>query len=145
MCADEPVTYFPRQRLGALARQYFRHGAGRARTLLKHRLTPRPRQMAPVIALGLCLVGLLLLPFLPAVSLIASAYPLGCIAWGAAQAVTRRDPWMLAAGPALVTMHLSWAVGFLRSVVAAGKPAARVAIPVPAAVAAPVRQEETAG
>src|SRR3954447_480560 len=86
MCADEPVTYFPRQRLGALARQYFRHGAGRARTLLKHRLRPRPRQMAPVVALGLCLAGILLLPFLPALSVLALAYPLGCVAWGAVQA-----------------------------------------------------------
>jgi succinoglycan biosynthesis protein ExoA len=147
MCADEPVTYFPRQQLGALARQYFRHGAGRARTLLKHRLKPRPRQMAPVAALGLCLAGILLLPFLPAFSVLALAYPLGCIAWGAVQAVTRRDPWMLAAGPALVTMHLSWAVGFLRSLAGGGKPAVRIAIPAPvaAAVAAPVRQEETAG
>ena len=147
MCADEPVTYFPRQRLGALARQYFRHGAGRARTLLKHRLKPRPRQMAPVVALGLCLAGILLLPFLPVLSLLALTYPLGCVAWGAAQAVTRRDPWMLAAGPALVTMHLSWAVGFLRSLAGGGKPAVRITIPAPvaAAVAAPVRQEETAG
>lgn len=149
MCADEPVTYFPRKRLGALARQYFRHGAGRARTLLKHRLKPRPRQMAPVIALGLCLAGLLLLPILPAVSLVALTYPLGCFAWGAVQAVTRRDPWLLAAGPALVAMHLSWAVGFLRCVLAGGKPATALASPVASPVASraavAVRQDETTG
>lgn len=144
MCADEPVTYFPRKQLGALARQYFRHGAGRARTLLKHRLKPRPRQMAPVVALGLCLGGLLLLPVLPTVSLLALAYPLGCFGWGAAQAVTRRDPWMVAAGPALVAMHLSWALGFLRSVALRGRPVMRIAAPVPLA-AAPVRQEERVG
>jgi succinoglycan biosynthesis protein ExoA len=103
--------------------------------------------MAPVVALGLCLAGILLLPFLPALSLLAFTYPLGCVGWGVVQAITRRDPWMLAAGPALVTMHLSWAVGFLRSVAGGGKPAVGMAIPAPvaAAVAAPVRQEETAG
>ncbi|MFC7474714.1 glycosyltransferase family 2 protein [Dankookia sp. GCM10030260] len=153
MCADEPVTYFPRKRLGALARQYFRHGAGRARTLLKHRLKPRPRQMAPVIALGLCLAGLLALPVLPLLSVLALVYPLGCLAWGAAQAAARRDPWLLAAGPALVTMHLSWAAGFLRSVAGGGR-AATPAIP-PAAetasvsaaqpLAGPVRQDEMVG
>jgi succinoglycan biosynthesis protein ExoA len=147
MCADEPVTYFPRKRLGALARQYFRHGAGRARTLLKHRLKPRPRQMAPVVALGLCLAGLLALPVLPAFSLPALAYPLGCCGWGAVQAVRQRDPWLLAAGPALVTMHLSWALGFLRSVVTGGRPATSIALPAPVATVAaePVRQTETAG
>ncbi|TDH61070.1 glycosyltransferase family 2 protein [Dankookia rubra] len=137
MCAEEPVTYFPRQRLTALARQYFRHGAGRARTLLKHRLKPRPRQMAPVAALGLCLGGLLALPILPVASLLALAYPLGCFAWGAGQALAQRDPWMLAAGPALVTMHLSWAAGFLRSVVARGRPTTPIAIPAPVPHAVP--------
>jgi succinoglycan biosynthesis protein ExoA len=148
MAADEPVTYFPRRRLGALARQYFCHGAGRARTLLKHRLTPRPRQMAPIVALGICLAGILAAPVLPMVSLFALVYPLSCVAWGAVRAVTRRDPWLLAAGPALVTMHLSWATGFLRSVIGRGRPARRIAVPAAtatAAVPASLRQKETAG
>ena len=147
MCADEPVTYYPRKRLAALAKQYFCHGAGRARTLLKHRLKPRPRQMAPVAALGLCLAGVLALPVLPAFSLLALAYPLGCVGWGAVQAATRRDPWMLVAGPALLTMHLSWATGFLRIALAGGRaaPPVVVAAPMAPAIPAPVRQEETAG
>lgn len=131
MCADEPVTYFPRKRLGALSRQYFRHGAGRARTLVKHRLKPRPRQMAPVMALGLCLAGILALPVLPILSLLALAYPLGCLGWGGAQAIARRDAWLLAAGPALLTMHLSWAAGFLRSIVTRGRPSMAVTLAQP--------------
>ena len=116
MCAEESVTYFPRKDMLALARQYFRHGAGRARTLLKHRLKPRPRQLAPVPALGLCVGGVLdgAGPA-GAIPVVALAYPLGCFAWGAAQSVTKRDPWLLAAGPALVVMHLSWATGLLKT------------------------------
>lgn len=144
MCAEEPVTYFPRKGLVPLARQYFRHGAGRARTLLKHRLRPRPRQMAPVAALGLCLGGVAAVPVLPALSLLALVYPLGCLTWGAMQAAERRDPWMLAAGPALVTMHLSWAAGFLRTALAGGQGAAPAPSSATAAPAVPasVRQEE---
>ncbi|WP_431269937.1 glycosyltransferase [Dankookia sp. P2] len=86
--------------------------------------------------------------------LLALAYPLGCFAWGALHAIRQRDPWMLAAGPALVTMHLSWAAGFLRSVVLRGRPTVRIALlapapagPVPAVEPGTVaiRQQETAG
>jgi succinoglycan biosynthesis protein ExoA len=134
MCADEPVTYFPRKDLLALGRQYFRHGAGRARTLLKHRLRPRPRQMAPVVALGACLGGAALAPVLPELAAVALVYPAACFGWGASQAVRRRDPWLLAAGPALVTMHMSWAAGFLRTIVFRRKP---VAPPSPPAITRP--------
>jgi succinoglycan biosynthesis protein ExoA len=145
MCAEEPVTYFPRCDLVALARQYFRHGAGRARTLLKHRLKPRPRQLAPVAALGLCLGGLAILPVLPALALPALAYLLGCLAWGATQAIANRDPWLLAAGPALLTMHLSWASGFLRTAFTGGPgtaPAAGAAAAVVVASAVVPEEEE---
>jgi succinoglycan biosynthesis protein ExoA len=43
------VQYTPRATLRALAGQYLRHGAGRARTLRKHRLRPAPRQVAPLV------------------------------------------------------------------------------------------------
>ncbi|RAI60096.1 glycosyltransferase family 2 protein [Roseicella frigidaeris] len=146
MCAEEPVTYFPRKDLPALARQYFKHGAGRARTLLKHRLRPRPRQMAPVAALGCSLGGLLAAPLEPSLALAAAAYPAACLGWGAVRAARARDAWLLAAGPALITMHLSWAAGFLRSVATRGGAQPPIAVP-PAAptvapAAAPVRVAE---
>ncbi|MFZ4406045.1 MAG: glycosyltransferase family 2 protein [Paracraurococcus sp.] len=143
MCAEEPVTYFPRRDLFALARQYVRHGAGRARTLLKHRLPPRPRQMAPVVALGLCLGGLAALPLLPVLALPAIMYLVACLAWGATQAIGKRDPWLVAAGPALLTMHLSWATGFVKSVLSGGRSTAPSVSPV--LIAAPVREEERVG
>jgi succinoglycan biosynthesis protein ExoA len=113
MCAEAPVTYYPRDRLHRLARQYFRHGAGRARTLRKHRLRPKPRQMVPVVALAGCMAGLIAAPFLPILAMLALLYPATCMTWGVVGTVQRRDPRLLAGGLALMTMHLSWAVGFL--------------------------------
>lgn len=117
MCADAAVIYFPRDRLGGLARQYFRHGAGRARTLRKHHLKPRPRQIIPVAALAGCLAGLVTAPFAPEFAMVALAYPAVCLAWGAALALRRRDRRLLAGGAALLTMHLAWATGLLTGLV----------------------------
>lgn len=114
MTREEPVTYFPRRSLEALARQYFRHGGGRARTIMKHRLRPRPRQMAPVVVLGGLAGSAAIAPFMPVLALPALAYPVLCLGWGAGRAAAARDPALLLAGPALMTMHLAWAAGFLR-------------------------------
>lgn len=62
------VHYYPRDSFRGLARQYFRYGSGRARTLLKHR---RLLTLRPVIPTALVLGGLVLLatahlqPFTP--------------------------------------------------------------------------------
>lgn len=118
MCAEAPVIYYPRRSLGALARQYFAHGGGRARTLLKHGTAPRPRQMAPVaVLLGLG-GSLAVAPLFPAFAAPALLYPLACLGWGVARATTAKDAALLLAGPALMTMHLAWAGGFLRRVIA---------------------------
>lgn len=63
------VHYYPRDSFRALARQYFRYGRGRARTLLKHRslLSPRPFIPAALLAAGLLLLATAWLqPFTPA-------------------------------------------------------------------------------
>lgn len=119
MCADVPVEYYPRDRLGPLSAQYFRHGAGRAGTLRKHRLTPKPRQMIPVVALAGCAAGLIAAPFLPVLASCALTYPAVCVGWGLVQAGRRRDPRLIAGGLALMAIHLSWASGFLIGLVRA--------------------------
>jgi glycosyltransferase involved in cell wall biosynthesis len=43
------VHYFPRETPGALARQYYRYGRGRARTLLKHHRLPSVRPLIPFL------------------------------------------------------------------------------------------------
>jgi succinoglycan biosynthesis protein ExoA len=113
MCGDAPVTYFPRETLRRLGQQYVRHGRGRARTLLLHRLRPKPRQLAPVCVLLLCASSLPLALANAWFLLVPAAYAALCLAWAARRSVRTGDPWLLAAAPAVMTMHLCWAWGFL--------------------------------
>jgi succinoglycan biosynthesis protein ExoA len=113
MCGDVTLTYFPRRDPWGLARQYFLHGAGRARTLLRHHMRPRLRQLMPLIILSGCVLGLALVPVHPIFALFPIAYCMMCLSWGAVMAMRRKDPWMLAIGLAVMIMHLSWASGFL--------------------------------
>ncbi|MDR3536966.1 MAG: glycosyltransferase family 2 protein [Acetobacteraceae bacterium] len=118
MCAEATIDYFPRTRLWPLARQYFKHGSGRAGTMLKHRMRPRPRQMAaPVILIG-CIGGLLLEPLQPWLAAGPAGYLLGCLTWGSLAAARARDPWLLAIAPAAMTVHFSWGAGFLSTILA---------------------------
>jgi succinoglycan biosynthesis protein ExoA len=55
---DIVAHYYPRSSLSALAKQYFRYGSGRARTLLKHRHLPTIR---PLVPFGFVVGGLALL------------------------------------------------------------------------------------
>jgi len=74
------VHYYPRESLGALARQYFKYGKGRARTLWKHGkfLTVRPALPFFALAGG---VGLLLTSHLqPFTPFAFGGYALGTLA-----------------------------------------------------------------
>ena len=114
LCSELGISYFPRNSLGALARQYFNHGAGRARTMLKHRRPPKIRQLLPLGALGMNVlslasgIGLGWPFFLPSL-----AYVGACLTAGLFLAFSERDPAGCAAGPAAMVMHQSWAAGFV--------------------------------
>jgi succinoglycan biosynthesis protein ExoA len=114
LCSDLAITYFPRNSLRALARQYFNHGCGRAKTMLKHRRPPKFRQLLPLGALGMNGLSLALgfgfgWPFfIPAL-----AYVGACLTGGVFLALAGRDPAGCAAGPAAMIMHQSWAAGFI--------------------------------
>ncbi|MFW5740278.1 MAG: glycosyltransferase family 2 protein, partial [Myxococcota bacterium] len=63
---DIVAHYYPRASFRALARQYFRYGQGRARTLIKHRSFPTPRPAIPfamVVTGGALLLTWPLQPF----------------------------------------------------------------------------------
>ncbi len=113
MCGDVMLSYFPRRNPWGLAKQYFFHGAGRARTLLTHHIRPRLRQLLPLLMLLGSIGGVLLTPVHAGFALIPLGYCLICIGYGIAEAVRRRDPWLVAMGPAAMIMHLSWATGFI--------------------------------
>jgi succinoglycan biosynthesis protein ExoA len=110
---DAIVTYFPRATLGTLMRQYFNYGAGRARTILKHRARPRLRQVAPVAILLACSASLLLSLLDYRFLAIPLAYMIACLIWGAGLAIQRRDACLSLAGIAAIVMHLSWGSGFV--------------------------------
>ena len=121
--SENVVTYFPRKSLTTLARQYFKHGAGRARTIRKHAMRPKARQLAPVFILSSFAGGIALIPSSSAFLIPALGYSLACCAVGAAQAVRQREASLLMMGPAAIAMHLGWATGFVRTVLTWRQPA----------------------
>ena len=106
------VHYFPRDTYKGLAKQYFKYGKGRARTLLKHRGLPTPR---PVIPFAMVVGGTTLLatsfwqPFTP---FVFGAYGLGCVA--EAIRVSRKHGLPLAPVIASIfpVLHVCHGVGF---------------------------------
>jgi succinoglycan biosynthesis protein ExoA len=115
LCSELAISYFPRRSLAALARQYFNHGSGRARTMLKHRRPPKVRQLLPLGALGMNVLSLASgLGFGWPFFLPSFAYAGACLAGGVYLAISQRDPAGFAAGPAVMVMHQSWAAGFIQ-------------------------------
>lgn len=112
--ANIRLAYKPRSTVRALARQYFNYGKGRARTIEKHRVRPRPRQLFPVLSLMALTGSFMIAPVFP---LLGSLYPL--VYFGALGlvsvwlAVRHRSACGLLAGLAALIMHASWALGFL--------------------------------
>lgn len=107
------LDYSMRASLPALARQYWRYGAGRARTVLKHRMSLRLRQMIPPLLLLAIIAGLLLLPLTWLGLLPLGLYLGAVIAVSAVATAKLRSACGLWAGPAMAAMHLAWGAGFL--------------------------------
>jgi succinoglycan biosynthesis protein ExoA len=112
--AEEPVVYFPRCSLWNLGRQYVRNGAGRARTIKLHRMRPKLRQVMPLLVVTANVSGLVLMRESLWFGLPMLLYVLCCLAWGTVASVRVRDAWLLAMGLAAISMHMAWAVGFIR-------------------------------
>ena len=117
------VDYFPRSTVAGLARQYVNHGKGRARTVRKHKVPLKLRQMVPLVILAGCAGGLILAPLFLGFLLVPLSYAAMCCGWGAVAALRRRDRCLAAMGIAAMAMHLGWAVGFLRGLFLAPVPA----------------------
>jgi succinoglycan biosynthesis protein ExoA len=106
------VHYTPRTSFGTLARQYFRYGKGRARTLLKHRRYPTIRPALPF----LMVTGGVTLLVVPGLRLLAPV-AFGLYATGAvveALRVSRRHGLALAPAVAAIfpVLHVSHGIGF---------------------------------
>jgi succinoglycan biosynthesis protein ExoA len=113
MNGDIAVTYFPRSDLISLMGQYFRHGRGRASTLIKHRSLPRVRQVLPVAVVSAIVLSAGLAMLQPWFLLLPLLYAATCLLWGLGLAVRCKDSCLTFTGAAAVVMHLSWGAGFL--------------------------------
>ncbi len=106
------VHYYPRESLRALARQYFKYGQGRARTLWKHRRLLTLRPALPFLALVGGAALLVTSPVQPFTPLAFGAYALGTLA--EAVRVGRKAGW--AAVPVVwaifPVLHVSHGAGF---------------------------------
>lgn len=111
--SSAPVLYFPRDTIRGLARQYYRHGRGRARTLLTHNVRPALRQLLPPAVLVINLAATLLAFASPGFIFIPLLYAAGCSGVGLWLAVRSREVCASAAGFAAIVMHLSWGAGFI--------------------------------
>lgn len=115
------VTYFPRSHPVALYRQYMSYGRGRARTLLRHGVRPKMRQVLPACVLPTVLLAVVS-PW--------SAWALGpaalwfgcCLLCGFVLGLQQRRRCAFASGIAAMIIHLGWSIGFWREVASSRRP-----------------------
>jgi succinoglycan biosynthesis protein ExoA len=121
LSSEVRVVYYPRATAASLFRQYLSYGQGRARTLLRHRIRPRLRQLLPAAvfpATILAPLGLLL----PAMALPAAVWLCVCLAGGLVLGLKTGRREAFGAGAAAVIMHLAWSIGFWRQIVSGPEP-----------------------
>lgn len=120
MTGRTEMTYYPRDTVSGLFRQYLSYGRGRAMNLMKHRIVPKVRQMLP-----LTVVPALLLATLAAftwVALIPAAiWALACLGSGIAIAARRRRWDGSLVGISAMVMHVAWSLGFWLELLAGGR------------------------
>lgn len=110
------VAYFPRATAGALARQYYRYGRGRARTRAKHRELLRPRQMIPPVLTITLALSLLVALVWPITLVVPGLYLAGICAATTILIARTGDSAVWRASIVLPTMHLAWGSGFIAEV-----------------------------
>lgn len=119
------VFYYPRATPAALARQYYLYGRGRAQTVLKHRIVPRARQLAPVALVVGDAAILALAPQAPSVLLAFAGYGAVLALAGLYGAIRYRRPALLLSPIAFAVMHHAWGLGFLARLIERARPGRR--------------------
>ena len=111
---DLHVTYRPRSSVRALAKQYFEYGRWRREVMRTHPETINLRYLAPPLTLAITSLGILSGIFLSPFFLIAPiGYLAGVIIGGFLVGQSFATKFLLPV--VLVTMHMSWGLGFLTS------------------------------
>ena len=111
------IGYLPRSSLRSLVRQYFNHGSGRAQSVFKHRLVPKPRQMFPIAIFWSYVLAAGLLPATLFSLTPALCHLLLCTGWGITRAIKSKDRCATLMGIAAAAMHVAWGAGFSREIV----------------------------
>ena len=110
------VFYRPRGSFQALASQYFNNGRWKSVILRRHPASLRVRQLAaPMLVLLLVASAILFVSGLPAAALVPGAYVATILAGSVVLGIRRRTL-SLFLPLALVTMHISWGLGFFTPV-----------------------------
>lgn len=106
------VHYFPRDSFKGLAKQYFKYGKGRARTLLKHKGLPTIRPMLPFFLVVGGTVMLVTSHLHPLTPIALGLYGAACLA--EAVRVTKGLGWSMVPAVAGIfpVLHVSHGVGF---------------------------------
>jgi succinoglycan biosynthesis protein ExoA len=105
------IVYHPRRTPGALWKQYFSYGRGRARTVLKHHTPLKLRQALP-LAVAPAVLSLAASPLFWPLAAPALVWAATALSYGLLLGVRGRDPAVLMSGPAAMIMHLAWSLGF---------------------------------
>lgn len=105
------VTYYPRDSIAGLARQYYNFGRGRAQSMIKHGWTPRLRQTV-VILLAPLLLLCALYPIHPVFAAPALFWLLACLFAGLTMKQRTGPAAAFVAGLSAGTMHVAWSVGY---------------------------------
>lgn len=107
------LDYLPRSSPYSLARQYFRYGRGRSRTLMLHRMPIKPRQLLPAAITGVAALAPLGLIWWP-LALPAAGWAAASLSYGLALGVRARSACAGLSGVAAMIMHVAWGMGFAR-------------------------------
>jgi succinoglycan biosynthesis protein ExoA len=108
------ATYYPRSSPMRLFHQYFNHGYGRLRTMVKHRLRPRVRQLVPALIVPACAL-VLLTPLSGMAAVAPLTWVVVCLTYGGVLGIRAREPVVALSGPAAMIMHFAWSVGFWKA------------------------------
>jgi len=113
---DIRIEYQPRASLPKLFKQYFNYGKGRSRTVRRHPTSFKVRQFAVPAFMSACAVAIVLSPLLPLLLMLPAFYIFVLAATSLSITLKKRSVCGLLAGPAAMTMHVSWALGFMSGI-----------------------------
>ena len=114
--SDIRVSYFPRESISKLLKQYFNYGQGRCRTFKKHRTLTSFRQVIPPVWIILTLLFLVGSLFFKPFLIPLFTYLLILASVSLYHAIVRRDGAILLSWLCFVIMHYAWGLGFLREI-----------------------------